>query len=195
LSFVKEISLIKGLVKGVFRLLITLAYAAYGAEGVNGLLLFMPAKLIVPTLRRHGATIGENAQIHSPLVIHNASSEPGRHYSNLVIGDHCYLGRDVFLDLKAPITLDSYVTISMRCTLLTHTDAGDRPAILQVLSASAGPIVVRRGAYIGAAVTILENVTVGERAIVAAGALVHRDVPDGTTVGGVPARSFPSNRG
>jgi UDP-2-acetamido-3-amino-2,3-dideoxy-glucuronate N-acetyltransferase len=47
---------------------------------------------------------------------------------------------------------------------------------------------VKRGASIGSGVVILCGVTIGERAMIGAGAVVTRDVPDGATVAGVPAR-------
>jgi acetyltransferase-like isoleucine patch superfamily enzyme len=50
------------------------------------------------------------------------------------------------------------------------------------------PIVVKKGAWLGAAATVMPGVTIGENAVVAAGALVTRDVPDNAVVGGVPAR-------
>ena len=50
------------------------------------------------------------------------------------------------------------------------------------------PTVVKKGASIGSGATILCNVTIGERAIVGAGAVVTRDVPAGTIVVGNPAR-------
>jgi len=50
------------------------------------------------------------------------------------------------------------------------------------------PTRVKRGASIGSNATILCGVTIGERAIVGAGAVVTRDVPDGAVVAGVPAR-------
>lgn len=173
-----------------FYLLITLAYKAYSVEGINALLLLMPAKLIVPVLRRYGATIGDGAQIHSPLIVHNASPEPGRHYAHLVIGEHCYIGRDVLFDLREPIVFEDYVTVSMRCTLLTHTDAGERPPAYSLprLPASYAPICIRSGAYLGANSTVLQGVTIGANAIVGAGALVRCDVAAETTVAGVPAR-------
>ena len=50
------------------------------------------------------------------------------------------------------------------------------------------PVVVRRKAWIGAGAIILPGVTVGENAIVAAGTVVTKDVPDNAIVAGVPAK-------
>ena len=51
-------------------------------------------------------------------------------------------------------------------------------------------IVIRRNAWIGAGAIILPGVTVGENAIVAAGAVVTKDVPDNVIVAGAPAKTI-----
>lgn len=50
------------------------------------------------------------------------------------------------------------------------------------------PVTVKKGAWIGARAVILPGVTVGEGAVVASGAIVTKDVPPRTIVGGNPAK-------
>ena len=58
-----------------------------------------------------------------------------------------------------------------------------------------GGILIRPGAWIGVHAVILDGVTVGHDAIVAAGAVVNADVPDNAIVGGVPAKIIRSRAG
>ena len=51
-----------------------------------------------------------------------------------------------------------------------------------------GHIHIKKNAWIGANATILQGVTIGENAVVAAGTVVSKDVPDNTIVGGIPAK-------
>jgi acetyltransferase-like isoleucine patch superfamily enzyme len=52
-----------------------------------------------------------------------------------------------------------------------------------------GHIHIKKNAWIGAGAIILPGVTVGENAVVAAGAVVSKDVPDDAVVGGIPAKT------
>ena len=107
------------------------------------------------------------------------------------IGRHAYVGMDTWLDDQFPelIVLEDDVVISFRVTVVVHDDARrmDRVEPGQ-LDGTVAPVVFRRGSYVGAGALLLPGVTVGERAVVAAGAVVTRDVPPGTIVAGVPAR-------
>jgi acetyltransferase-like isoleucine patch superfamily enzyme len=131
-----------------------------------------------------GANIGCRNMIHSPLLIHNAVDS----LANLVIGSQVHIGRDVLLDLANRITIEDRVAVSMRTTILTHTDMGRSPLSITHYRPTSAPVTLRMGCYVGANSTILEGVTIGSQAIVAAGAVVIDDVPDGAIVGGVPAR-------
>lgn len=170
------------------RLLARVCGAVYGGEGINIPLMFMPTQAIAPTLRRFGASIGANVRFRSPLVIHNSKAERGRYYENLRVGHDCYFGRELFLDLQEPILIEDRVTISHRVMILTHTDAGNSPLKDEVIATSQAPVIIRKGAYIGANVTILQGVEIGASSVIGAGAVVTRNVAAETVVAGVPAR-------
>jgi acetyltransferase-like isoleucine patch superfamily enzyme len=172
-----------------FRAWARLSAATYGGEGINIPLMFMPTQVIAPTLRANGAAIGQRVRFRSPLVIHNSDSVRRRHYEKLTVGDDCYFGRELFLDLQDRIVIEDQVTISHRVMILTHTDAGTSPLKDEFIPTAQGPVIIRRGAYIGANVTILQGVEIGESSIVGAGAVVTRSVPPASVVAGVPAKT------
>ena len=109
----------------------------------------------------------------------------------VTIGRHVFIGLDSYLDDQFPelIRIEDDVTVSFRVTVVVHDDArrmdGTRPG---AGDGTVAPVILWRGCYLGAGCLILPGVTVGEEAIVAAGAVVTRDVPPRTVVGGVPAR-------
>lgn len=89
-----------------------------------------------------------------------------------------------FLDMGG-ITIEDHVLIGPKVNLITENhplDPADRRALI------CKPIIIKRNAWIGAGATILPGVTIGENAVVAAGAVVSRNVAPNTVVGGVPAR-------
>jgi len=83
------------------------------------------------------------------------------------------------------ITIGEGVFIAPHCVLATEYHPEDPETRHTLLTK---PIVVKKNAWIGASATILAGVTIGENAIVAAGAVVTKDVPDNAVVGGVPAK-------
>lgn len=89
-----------------------------------------------------------------------------------------------FLDLGG-ITIADDVMIGPQVKLVTENHPLD-PKTRKGLICK--PIVLKKNTWIGAGATILPGVTVGENSVVAAGAVVSRDVPDNTVVGGVPAK-------
>lgn len=103
----------------------------------------------------------------------------------ITIGKNVFINHACsFLDLGG-ITIEDSVLIGPRVNLITENHPSD-PAERRSLMTK--PIVIKRNAWLGANATILPGVTIGENAIVAAGAVVSKDVPANTIVGGVPAK-------
>jgi acetyltransferase-like isoleucine patch superfamily enzyme len=110
-------------------------------------------------------------------------------YTNF--GQFIQIGKNVFINHACTfldmggITIEDNVLIGPKVNLITENhplNPNDRKTLI------CKPIVIKRNAWIGAAATILPGVTIGENAVVAAGALVTEDVAPNTIVGGVPAK-------
>lgn len=106
-------------------------------------------------------------------------------------GRHIRIGRNVFINTGAVFTdlggivIEDNVLIAPAVKILTVNHPLDpktrRGLILQ-------PVHIKKNAWIGAGATILGGVTVGENAVVAAGAVVSKDVPDNAVAAGIPAK-------
>jgi acetyltransferase-like isoleucine patch superfamily enzyme len=123
-----------------------------------------------------GTPIDESTTVFTPFY-----TNFGRFISigkNVFINQAC-----TFLDMGS-ITIEDDVQIGPKVNLITENhplDPTNRKALI------CKPIVIKCNAWIGAAVTILPGVTIGENAVVAAGAVVTSDVPSNKVVAGVPA--------
>ncbi len=99
-----------------------------------------------------------------------------------------YLNRGVIVDASEAIRIGRNVMIGPY-TYITDHDHGtdpDKPVSRQPLTGA--PTTIEDDAWLGANVTVLKGVTIGRGAIVAAGAVVTKDVPPGAIAGGVPAK-------
>lgn len=128
-----------------------------------------------------GMEIDRSTAIFPPFYVNY-----GRHTK---IGENVFINFDcVFLDFGG-ITFEDSVFIAPKVSLLTE---GHPLSPENRHSLTAGPIHLKRNEWIGANATIMQGVTVGENSVVAAGAVVTKDVPDNTVVGGIPAKIIKS---
>ncbi|HEY9238824.1 MAG TPA: DapH/DapD/GlmU-related protein [Burkholderiaceae bacterium] len=106
-------------------------------------------------------------------------------------GKNIRVGRNVFINHacefmdRGGITIGNDVLIGPKVNLVTINHPLD-PAARR--STYCAPIVLENGVWLGAAVTVMPGVTIGENAVVAANAVVTSDVASNTVVGGIPAR-------
>jgi acetyltransferase-like isoleucine patch superfamily enzyme len=103
----------------------------------------------------------------------------------ITIGKRVFINHACSLLDMGGITIEDDVLIGPKVNLVTENhplDPADRRALISK------PIIIKRNTWIGAAATILPGVTIGENAVVAAGAVVSKDVPANTIVAGIPAK-------
>lgn len=119
--------------------------------------------------------MGENSHVQAPI--------------RCILSDSVNIGKNVLIMYnclmmsRGGIVIDDNVMIAANVSLITNNhDPYDRQVLL------CKPVHIKQGAWIGAGATILPGVTVGEYAIVAAGSVVTKDVPDYAVVAGNPAK-------
>lgn len=167
-----------------------------------------PSSTIRPPAELPPLTIGDNALIGAGAVL----------YAGSALGSHCLLGDHAFVRelcrigdrviIGAHVTVESEVSIGSDTKIQTGaylaawttieehcfiapcvvTSNDNFMGRTEARFAQRGGPTIRRGARVGANVTLLPNVEVGVEAFVAAGSLVTRDVPPGKLVMGSPAR-------
>lgn len=110
---------------------------------------------------------------------------------SIVLGANCFLGDLVLLQscIGTSITVGDHVMIAKGASLYASNHNFERLDLPMKLQGESGQgIVVEDDVWIGANAVILDGVRLGRGCVVAAGAVVKRDVPPGEIVGGVPAR-------
>lgn len=103
------------------------------------------------------------------------------------------IGRSTFLNRRTEVIAAESVAIGDDCAIswdvvITDTDYHELHG-----SKRTAPVVIGDHVWIGARASILKGVTIGDGAVIAAGAVVTKDVPPGTLVAGSPARAIRSD--
>lgn len=104
---------------------------------------------------------------------------------NINVGKNVFINHGCTLMDRGGITLEDNVLIGPKVSLITIDHALD---ITERRNTISKPIVIKKNVWIGAAVTITSGVTVGENSVIAAGAVVPKDVPPNVVVAGIPAK-------
>lgn len=133
--------------------------------------------------RSAGVKIGSKTLIRGVLHLRGGRQAAG----NLTIGSDCLIYPPRSIDCCAPVTVGNNVTFGPGVTIITGTHELSDPCH-RAGSLLPRPVVIEDGVWLCLGAIILPGVTVGKGAVVAAGAIVTRDVPPHTLVGGNPAR-------
>ena len=124
--------------------------------------------------------LGDYSVIESFACINNAVGD-------VIIGDHTRVG--LHNTVIGPVTIGSYVNLAQGITVtaLNH-DFADSEKRIDEQGVSTTPVVIEDDVWIGANAVVLPGVRVGTHSVIAAGAVVTKDVPPHSIVAGVPAK-------
>lgn len=146
---------------------------------------------------REGAIIYTGCQIgHETMIGHHTVIREAT-----IIGDHCRIGHHTVLE--GAIQIGDHTTIHSQCHICAYSKIGSYVFMAPFIVTTNDPAMSHRrknifkkyrgvtildGARIGAGCTILPGITIGTEAVVGAGSIVTKDVPDYKIVYGSPAR-------
>ena len=136
------------------------------------------ARMDTPPYRKF--SLGDYSVIESYSCINNAVGD-------VIIGDHTRVG--LHNTIIGPVTIGDHVNLAQGITVtaLNHNFA-DTDKRIDEQGVSTSPVVIEDDIWIGANAVVLPGVTIGHHSVVAAGAVVTKDVPPHSLVAGVPAK-------
>ena len=144
----------------------------------RGSKIYHSVRMDTPPYRRFW--LGRQSVVESYCCINNAVGD-------VTIGDHTRIG--IHCTVIGPVCIGNHVNLAQGITVtaLNHNfeDVSKR---IDEQGVSTKPVVIGDDVWIGANAVVLPGVTIGNHSVVAAGAVVTKDVPDHTLVGGVPAK-------
>ena len=131
----------------------------------------------------------ENVSLGRNVYVGHYAILKGYYQNELVIGDESWIGQQCFMHAAGGISIGARVGIGPGVRILTsqHQEAGrDTPVLFSPLAMA--PVSIQDDADVGVGAIVLPGVRIGRGAVVGAGAVVTRDVPDYAVVAGSPAR-------
>ena len=136
------------------------------------------ARMDTPPYRKF--SLGDYSVVESFACINNAVGD-------VVIGDHTRIG--LHNTIIGPVKIGSHVNLAQGITVtaLNH-NFNDSDKRIDEQGVSTNPVTIGNDIWIGANAVILPGVTIGDHSVVAAGAVVTKDVPPHSLVAGVPAK-------
>ena len=144
----------------------------------RGAKIYCSVRMDTPPYRRF--SLGQHSVVESFCCINNAVGD-------VIIGDYTRIG--LHNTIIGPVTIGNHVNLAQGITVtaLNHnfSEPGKR---IDEQGVSTGQVVIGDDVWIGANAVVLPNVSIGCHSVVAAGAVVTKDVPDGCAVAGVPAK-------
>lgn len=136
------------------------------------------ARMDTPPYRKF--SLGDYSVVESFACINNAVGD-------VIIGDHTRIG--LHNTIIGPVTIGSHVNLAQGITITALNHNFDNPEKrIDEQGVSTAPVILGDDIWIGANAVVLPGVSIGNHSVVAAGAVVTKDVPPHSLVAGIPAK-------
>lgn len=144
----------------------------------RGSKIYHSVRMDTPPYRRF--SLGDHSVIESFCCINNAVGD-------VMIGDHTRVG--IHNTIIGPVSIGNHVNLAQGITVtaLNH-NFSDPDKLIDEQGISTAAVHIGDDVWIGANAVVLPGVTIGNHSVVAAGAIVTKDIPQGSLVAGVPAK-------
>ena len=142
----------------------------------------------INALSRGGIEFGNNVSLGSGTIIEctGVIRELGE---KLIVGNHVGFAQNCFLEIRGNIVIGDNCIFAPGVSLAAENHIySDKNVPVRLQGATRKGIKIGKDCWIGTKVSILDGVTIGDGCVIAAGAVVNKDVPPYSVVGGVPAR-------
>jgi acetyltransferase-like isoleucine patch superfamily enzyme len=106
----------------------------------------------------------------------------------LDLSEYVFVGRGCLFDISTQLTVGKGTLLAPGCFITDHNHATSPDAMIWTQDCIEAPVKIGADVWLGARAIVLPGVTIGDGAIIGAGAVVTRDVPPMTVVAGVPAK-------
>ncbi len=143
----------------------------------RGSVIHRSVRMDTPPYRRF--SLGDHSVVESYACINNAVGD-------VIIGDHTRIG--LHNTIIGPVTIGSHVNLAQGITVTALNHNFDNPQLrIDEQGVSTHPVTIGDDVWIGANAVVLPGVTIGSHSVIAAGAVVTKDIPPHSLAAGVPA--------
>ena len=142
----------------------------------------------INALTKNGIIIGNNVSILKNTII-EGTGVIRNIGEGLVIGNNVGIAQNCFIQVRGQVTIGDNVIFGPGVSIFSENHVFENPELpVSVQGETRKGVTIEEGVWIGARAIILDGVTISKNSVVAAGALVNKDVPPYVVIGGIPAK-------
>ncbi|MEI8273742.1 MAG: acyltransferase [Paludibacter sp.] len=154
----------------------------------TGRTFFIGDNVMINALSKNGIQFGNNVSIHNNTII-DCTGGIRSIGEGLIIGNNVGFSPNCFIQVRGTVKIGNNVIFGPGVKLFSESHNFDNPEkFINEQGETRKGVVIEDGVWVGSDVTILDGVTIGYNAVIAAKSLVNKDVLPYSIVGGIPAK-------